>query len=375
MQNDPRFMDAENPDSIRPIVDAIRFRYGHTGYPEKALGILEMFDVFDDEQLRDIVESVASVDLSDTSTGRMAVMMDAFRMTAVIVDEDTDVPTLTKRRARDAMAEYLLRRCHDHLVTNCREYGCTDRYLSYVTVCIGGKKCISGMRGRFGIDEDIVQIGKVLKALDIIDRITDDPRVNMECLRLKRKPRATYALERRTEFRTVFGDVDFSSKVMEKDEVSMWRCFKDLRDRNLLPEIPGSRDIVLKVRNIRGAAGRYYPLPKFMVVDDYGTFVHEYAHAYDYAMGSLSRGSGFSDILARYRFAFDAECIAQGAEDVDLVYYKDYAECFARCFEMYVMMHYGPCILLRDFRPRWAYPGDSKLRRDICIYFDRMFGR
>lgn len=375
MQDDPMFMDAENPDTIRPIVDAVRFRYGYAGYPNTALGILGMFDIFDDGQLRGIIEDVASVDVSDVPSGRIVTITDAFGMTIAIVDDDAEFPTLTKRRARDVMAEYLLRRCHDHIVTNCREYGCTDAYLSFVTVCIGGRKCSDRMRGCFGSDSDIVQIGKVLKALDVIDRRIDDPRVNIECLRLKRKPRATFALERRTGFRTVFGDIDFSPKVTEEDEASMWRCFSDLRGRNILPEIPDSREIVFKVRNISGAAGRYYPLPKFIVVDDYGTFIHEYAHAYDYAMGLLSSEPEFSDILARYRSAFDAECIAQGVEDNSPAYYKDCEECFARCFEMYVMMHCGPSILLRDLYPKWAYPGDPRLRCDIRLYFNRIIGR
>ena len=88
MQDNPMFMDAENPDTIRPIVDAVRFRYGYMRYPDTALGILGMFDIFDDEQLHGIIEDVASVDVSEVSLGRIVTITDAFGMTIAIVDDD-----------------------------------------------------------------------------------------------------------------------------------------------------------------------------------------------------------------------------------------------------------------------------------------------
>ena len=42
---------------------------------------------------------------------------------------------------------------------------------------------------------------------------------------------------------------------------------------------------------------------------------------------------------------------------------------------MYVMMRHGPCILLREYYPKWAYPDDPTLKDEICEYFDRLCGK
>lgn len=372
---DPKQNDYENPDTIRPIIDGFRYRYRTASYPEKALTILGIFDDIDDGQLYGIVEDLASIKREQSFERDELIIRDTYRTYRIGVRDDIGFPTLTKRRTRDYVVEYILRRCYDYIVGNCLEFGYPLPYLSYVVQAIGGYACIPNMRRSFADDEAIVQVGKLLKAMDIIDRKTDDTRVDEEILRFKRKSKELRTIERESMFNTVFGGVDYNNKVTAEHDRDMWRCYKGLRDVNILPEIPNSKDVVFKVRRGKGWAGRYHSAIKFLVVDSYDSFVHEYAHALDYIMGNLSQRYGFAHILERYRKELDAECSKRDIMCPDPVYYKRPTECFARCFEMYVMMHSGPNILLRSFYPEWAYPEDPILRKDICVYFDGLCGK
>lgn len=368
-------IDSENPDSIRPIVDGFRYKYASAGYPEKALTILGVFDDIDEDQLYGILGNLASMRVSDFTTCGVLTITDALTEHRVMVNDDIEFPTLSKRRTRDYVVEYILRRCHDHIVGNSSEYGYPPAYLSHIVRVIGGHACSPDMRTRMDMDGDIVQIGKVLKAMDVIDRKVDDKRVDAELLRFKRKSKSIMDLERRTGFLTVFGTVDFCSKVTAEDEESMWRCFKELRDSGILPPIPNSKDLVFKVRHLKRLNGVYYRDVRFLVVDGYGAFVHEYAHAFDHAMGRLSQDTCFMGILEEYRTELDAECSKRGIVCDNPGYYRCPTECFARCFEMYVMMLRGPSILLGEHYPVWAYPESPALRRDIRVYFDAICGR
>lgn len=283
------------------------------------------------------------------------------------------VPDNDRRRPRDVVAEYLLRACYDHVA---KLHSGTDHasgQLKSIIKRIGGSWMGGTMvaRMRQQEDSDIVQTGLMLTALDIIDREVADERVPFAYVDLKGKPRRTRELERKTRFNDVFFDVEFDPMVTENDERGMWLCFQDLLSEGLLPDIMFLKEVCMKVRRIPEWGGYYTSLSKMLIVREYGTFVHEYAHAYDFSMGRLSDRKEFAPILSLYRHEFD-RLVKVLQDRPDSGYYKEPTECFARCFEMYVMRRHGPCKLMRQYWPEWAYPGDSELAEMVDGYFDRL---
>ncbi len=221
---------------------------------------------------------------------------------------------------------------------------------------------------------DLVQVGMMLRALDVIDRKVDDDRVLKAYVEHKGKPRRTLELERKTRFREMFAEVEFDPDVTEDDERGMWLCLQDLIAEDLIPDTGFLKDVCLKVRKIPDLGGQYSDLSKMLIIREYGTFVHEYAHALDYARGSLSHKEEFATALISYRMVFDWN--VRNMEDRSRDgYFRSPEECFARCFEMYVMRHHGPCKLLRPYYPEWAYPKSGVLNGFVDRYFDALCGR
>ncbi len=366
-------------EGIESVLEGIRHLYRKAGYPTKALGILCIFDGMTEDEMHSFMRCTGAKTLitDGRQQGTDTIVID----TPTIVFGTTaysglDTPTLTKRRVNDIMAEYLLRLCYDHVS---KAHDGTDHesmHLPFIVCTLGGRHMVPNMVERmpFRDDKDIVEVGKLLKAMDVIERKVDDDRVRKTYLDLKGKPYRTLELERKTRFHTVFGRIEFDPKVTEEDERGMWLCFQELRNEGILPEIPGSKGLCFKVRRMSDYGGQYVSSPKFLIICDYGTFVHEYAHALDHAMGLLSSRTGFANILKHYRQLFDRDGKDRRNHSDDN-YYKSRAECFARCFEMYVMMRHGPCILLREYYPKWAYPDDPTLKDEICEYFDRLCGK
>lgn len=367
----------EDPEALESLTEGIRHLYRKAGYPSKAVGILE---IFDDQSLDELMQIMGTLDASvryrDTLSAETVDVIIVGSMNSVSAEAYRSLgrPTLTKRRIRDILTEFMLRACYDHVA---RRHSGSDHgsaHLPFIIRQLGGSELSDRMESAMQSrdDRDIVEIGIMLRAMDVIDRKLDDDRIRKTYLELKNKSFRTLELERRTRFRSVFGYIEFDPKVTDDDERAMWLCFEDLRDSGLLPEIPTARELCFKIRRMSDWGGLYVSSPKFIIVgaNDYGSFVHEYGHAFDDAMGHLSSGRRFAPILRRYREAFDEEC-AKVKDYSNSDYFRGSRECFARCFEMYVMMHHGPCILLRDYYPKRAYPDDATLRRDICVYFDR----
>lgn len=370
----------EDPEALESLTEGIRHLYRKARYPSKAVNILGIFEEQSMDELMAILGTLdASVRYRDTLSVETVEIVVAGSMHTVsaVAYRHLDGPTVTRRRVRDILTEFMLRACYDHVARTHSGSDHGSARLPFIINRLGGSPLIEKMESRMSArdDRDIEEIGIMLRAMDVIDRRIDDDRIRKTYLELKNKPFRTLELERRTRFRSVFGYIEFDPVVTDDDERGMWLCFEELRNGGLLPEIPSSKDLCFKVRRMSDWGGLYVQSPKLIIVgaNDYGSFVHEYGHAFDYAMGGLSRSRGFAHVLKRYRQAFDAECAEAGDSSMS-EYFRSPAECFARCFEMYVMMRHGPCILLRDYSPKRAYPKDSALRRDICAYFDGLYG-
>lgn len=363
--------------AMQSILDGVRYLYRKNRHTCNPIAILCIFREMSDDELVSMAESAgAAVKIALQPEGGRAMveirepgrLVIAFRATM-----KTSVPDVGERRPRDVVAEYLLRACYDHVA---RQHSSTDHgsgQLKSIIERIGGRWMGETMVARMMLleDDDIVQTGLMLRALDIIDRRIDDDRVPYAYVDLKGKPRRTRELERKTRFNDVFFDVEFDPMVTENDERGMWLCFQDLLSEGLLPDIMFLKEVCMKVRRIPDWGGYYTSLSKLLIVRDYGSFVHEYAHAYDYSMGRLSGKKEFAPILSLYRAEFDR--LVKGREiHPDSGYYKKPTECFARCFEMHVMRRHGACKLLRPYWPEWSYPEDPKLAEMVDGYFDRL---
>ncbi len=361
--------------AMQSILDGVRYLYRknrHTGNP---LAILCIFRDMSDDELVSMAETAGATVKMSTLSNDGRVTVDIREPDRLVIDFDAatgiSVPDEDRRRPRDIVAEYLLRACYDHVV---RQHSGTDHgsgHLKFILGRIGGCWMGERMVARMQLrnDSDIVQTGLLLRALDIIDRKVDDDRVLYAYVDLKGKPRRTRELERKTRFNDVFFDVEFDPMVTENDERGMWLCFQDLLSEDLLPDIMFLKEVCLKVRRIPDLGGQYASVSKLLIVRDYGSFVHEYAHALDHHMGRLSGKKEFAPILALYRHEFD-RLVKDLQSRPDSRYYKDPMECFARCFEMHVMRRHGACKLLRPYWPEWAYPGDPKLAEMVDSYFD-----
>ncbi len=363
--------------AMQSILDGVRYLYRKSRHTSNPLAILCIFrDISDDEIVAMAGTIGAAVKISPLPEGGRAMveirepdrLVIAFR-----ADTGIGVPDEDRRRPRDIVAEYLLRACYDYVV---RQHSGTDHgsgHLRFILGKIGGcwidGQMVARMRLRH--DSDIVQTGLMLRALDIIDREVDDERVLYAYVDLKGKPRRTRELERKTRFNDVFFDVEFDPMVTENDERGMWLCFQELISEGLLPDIWFLKEVCLKVRRIPDLGGQYAGMSKLLIVKDYGAFVHEYAHALDHHMGRLSGKKDFAPILRLYRSEFDR--LGKDRDDrSEDGYYKGSNECFARCFEMYVMRRHGACKLLRHYYPEWAYPEDPNLAMMVDEYFDRL---
>ena len=175
----------------------------------------------------------------------------------------------------------------------------------------------------------------------------------------------------------VFGKAEFDRTMTREDVESVGRCFADLLELGVVPEVPMCFNACVRFRRYsrirmdRMDTAAWYNgafRTMFVHAHDTSNFVHEYGHMADHALGRLSGSKGFRPVYDLYRREILAVEDRLG-DDRD--YYLRRTEAFARCLEIHVWRRYGVCVLQK--KPAGPqYPESEDLGALIDGYFDNL---
>lgn len=147
------------------------------------------------------------------------------------------------------------------------------------------------------------------------------------------------------------------------------------------------KNVSLRFRKLgkHHATGLYYPSISTMVVDfrHPQSFVHEYFHLIDDALGNLSLRYDFNNITMRYQYLltkYVKDSKKEGSSEIilkgkyDLNYYLRKCEIFARCGEMYLFRncHVISSLLKPEDTKYFCYPKDKELDALIQVYYENL---
>ena len=217
-------------------------------------------------------------------------------------------------------------------------------------------------------------LGAVMGLYRGLDRV---PGMNVD---LGGKSTRIKRLEESSPLRGCFDKVEFDNRMSNEEVEEIGRCFRELRESELLPAIPGGFHAAVRFRRYRNVridsvVSRAWYSRRFRTVivksGEPGAFVHEYAHLLDHAFGNLSHGMCFNMAYLCY---CDEVRRNFGDRPFDKGYYFQREEAFARCFEIYIGRHHPKCTLI-DSTPgcREVYPGSEFLGELVDMYFSMIW--